>query len=114
VSTLCLDLSRDDTGRLLLQAVLGMVMFGVFNSGANFLLNFRDGWAIRVYLIASATAGYLPLTFGQILLFLKAELRWKVPYSHAHAIPTAATLSSPAPVAHEPLRTFHIDAHFPT
>ena len=55
-----------------------MWAFGVFNSGANFLLNFKDGWSIRSYLIVSAITGYLPLTFGQILLFLKAELRWKV------------------------------------
>ena len=55
-----------------------MWAFGVFNSGSNLLLNFRDGWAIRIYLIVSAATGYLPLTFGQILLFLKAELRWKV------------------------------------
>ena len=53
----------------------GMWAFGVFNSGASIILNFRDDLNVRAYLIASAALGYLPLTYGQILLFLKLELR---------------------------------------
>ena len=53
----------------------GFYAFGVFNSGANFLLNFRDSVPVRALMIGSAVLGYLPLSYGSILLFLKVELR---------------------------------------
>eukprot|EP00466_Bigelowiella_natans_P002151 jgi/Bigna1/142393/aug1.69_g17101 len=56
-----------------IYAVVGMWGFWAF--GANMILNFKDGPAVRAYLISSAMLGYLPLTYGQILLFLKVELR---------------------------------------
>merc|ERR1711884_907038 len=52
----------------------GFWAFGVFNSGSNLLLNFQDGFLVRSYLIVAAFMGYLPITFGQIVLFLKVEL----------------------------------------
>lgn len=52
----------------------GFWAFGVFNSGASLLLNFRDCGLVRSYLVTAAVLGYLPITFGQIVLFLKAEL----------------------------------------
>jgi hypothetical protein len=64
--------------RYFLLACVGMWAFGVFNSGSNMLLNFHDSTAVRVFLVVSAATGYLPITFGQILLFLKFELKWKV------------------------------------
>ena len=53
----------------------GFYVFGIFNSGANFLLNFPDGPPVRALMVASAVFGYLPLSYGSILLFLKVELR---------------------------------------
>jgi len=98
----------------------GFYAFGIFNSGANFLLNFRDSAPVRAFMIGplpqtltqtltltqnltltltktlslsltltltlalaltltifcigSAVLGYLPLSYGSILLFLKVEL----------------------------------------
>jgi len=54
---------------------LGFWAFGIFNQGANFFLNFKDSHATRVYLTFAAAAGYLPIVYGQICLFLKIELR---------------------------------------
>ena len=39
--------------------------------GANFLLNFPDGAPVRALMVATAVFGYLPLSYGSILLFLK-------------------------------------------
>jgi len=53
----------------------GFYYFGVFNSGANLLLNFPDTPAVRSFMVASSFLGYLPISYGTILLFLKVELR---------------------------------------
>jgi len=53
----------------------GFYAFGIFNSGSNMLLNYPDSPAVRSYMVAAAFLGYLPISYGQILLFLKIELR---------------------------------------
>jgi len=60
-----------------LYAVFGFVGFwayGIFNSGANLMLNFRDSSYVQVYQAVAVIAGYLPLVLGQLVLFLKLEL----------------------------------------
>jgi len=52
----------------------GFWAFGVFNSGSSLLLNFKACGLVRAYLISAAILNYLPITLGQIVLFLKAEL----------------------------------------
>ena len=41
--------------------------FGVFNSGANLLLNFPDSLAVRTYMYANTFLGYLPISYGQVV-----------------------------------------------
>lgn len=75
--------------------IAGFWAFGVFNSGASLLLNFRDCHLVRSYLMVAAVMGYLPITFGQIVLFLKVELSlgilptdfWRVTNPHQNKLP---------------------------
>ena len=73
----------------------GMWAFGAFNQGASFFLNFKDEPATAAYLLFASSAGYLPIVYGQICLFLKLELRlavlptdwWRVSNPEANRFP---------------------------